>query len=85
VRYVAVSLDDDAAAAKAYIRKHKLYAKYRDRYFIDSDKALASSLDIETVPSILVVSPSGEVRLRKTGHLNSSDLRDIVAAVGQPR
>lgn len=83
VRYIAVSLDDDVAAAKSYIRKHKLYSKYSDRYFVDGGKALSSSLDIETVPSILVVSSAGDVRLRKTGHLNSSDLRDIVAAVDQ--
>jgi len=83
VRYIAVSLDDDADAARAYIRKHKLYSKYSDRYFVDAGKTLASSLDIETVPSILVVSVAGDVRLRKSGHLNSSDLRDIVTAIDQ--
>ena len=83
VRYIAVSLDDDADAARAYIRKHKLYSKYSDRYFVDAGKTLASSLDIETVPSILVVSVAGDVSLRKSGHLNSSDLRDIVTAIDQ--
>jgi thiol-disulfide isomerase/thioredoxin len=83
VSYLAVSLDDDADAAARYIRKHKLYSKYRDRYFVDGDKALSASLGIETVPSILVVAPSGDVLLHKSGHLNSTDLRDIVGAIRQ--
>ena len=83
VSYLAVSLDDESEAASRYIRKHKLYGKYKDRYFIDLDKALSASLDIETVPSILVVSPGGKVLVHKTGHLNSTDLYDIASAIRQ--
>ena len=83
VTYLAVSLDDERGPAASYIRKHKLYDKYKDRYFIDTDKALSTSLGIETVPSILVVSPAGNVLLQKSGHLNSSDLNDIVGAIRQ--
>ncbi len=83
VSYLAVSLDDDADAAARYIRKHKLYPKYKDRYFVDGEKLLSASLGIETVPSILVVTPAGDVLLHKSGHLNSTDLRDIVGAIRQ--
>ena len=83
VSYLAVSLDDDTQAAESYIRKHKLYSKYKDRYFVDGNKELSASLGIETVPSILVVSPAGDVLLHKSGHLNSTDLRDIVGAIRQ--
>ncbi len=83
VSYLAVSLDDDPDAARRYIRKHKLYPKYQDRYFLDGEKRLSASLGIETVPSILVVTPAGEVLLHKSGHLNSTDLKDIVGAIRQ--
>ncbi len=83
VTYLAVSLDDDTEAALRYIRKHRLYSKYPDRYFVDGDKRLSASLGIETVPSILVVSPAGDVLLHKSGHLNSTDLKDIVGAIRQ--
>lgn len=83
VSYLAVSLDDDAGAAASYVRKHKLYPKYKDRYFVDGDKVLSASLGIETVPSILVVTSAGDVLLHKSGHLNSTDLRDIVGAIRQ--
>ncbi len=83
VSYLAVSLDDDADAAARYIRKHKLYSKYKDRYFVDGDKELSASLGIDTVPSILVVTPTGDVLLHKSGHLNSTDLKDIVGAIRQ--
>ena len=83
VTYLAVSLDDDTDAARRYIRKHKLYSKYQDRYFVDHGKRLSAALGIETVPSILVVTPAGDVLLHKSGHLNSTDLKDIVGAIRQ--
>jgi thiol-disulfide isomerase/thioredoxin len=83
VSYLAVSLDDERGPAARYIRKHRLYDKYKDRFFIDTGKALSTSLGIETVPSILVVGPAGDILLQKSGHLNSSDLNDIVGAIRQ--
>ncbi len=81
VKYVAVSLDDDREAAATYIRKHQLFPKYSDRYFLDSSKSLSSALDIQTVPSIVLVNASGDVLLAKSGHLNSTDLNDIVTVI----
>ena len=34
VSYLAVSLDDEVGDATEYIRRHSLYEKYKDRYFI---------------------------------------------------
>ena len=81
VKYVAVSLDDEASDAASYIRKHRLFEKYANRYFVDSDKRLSAALDVETVPSILLVTTDGSVLLAKSGHLNSTDLNDIVSAI----
>jgi thiol-disulfide isomerase/thioredoxin len=81
MKYIAVSLDDEIAAAENYIRKHSLYEKYSDRYFFDVDKQLSVSLGIESVPSILLVDGNGNILVKKSGHLNSADLQDFVSAV----
>jgi len=81
VRYVAVSIDDDVDAARVYIRKHRLFEKYSDRYFVDSEKAFAASLDITTVPTILLVNSRGEVLVRKSGHLNAADFQEFARAM----
>ena len=81
VNYIAVSLDDEFSDAKDYIIKHKLYDKYSDRYFVDSDKRLSVSLGVETVPSIMLVDGDGNILVRKAGHLNGADLRDFVTAI----
>jgi thiol-disulfide isomerase/thioredoxin len=81
VGYVAVSIDDDIDAAETYIRRHGLYQKYSDRYFVDTGKALSESLGVNTVPTILLVDADGQVLVRKRGHLNAADLRDFVVAM----
>ena len=85
VGYVAVSIDDDAEAARDYIRKHRLYAKYANRYFVDAGKALSGSLGVVTVPTILLVNRDGDVLVRKSGHLNAADYRDFVTAMNGNR
>ena len=81
VTYVAVSIDDEADDARTYIRKHRLFEKYSDRYFVDSEKALSGSLDVMTVPTILLIDADGKVLVRKSGHLNGADLRELVVAM----
>ena len=85
VHYVAVSIDDVPDDARVYIRKHRLYEKYSDRYFLDSDKQLSQSLGVNTVPSIFLVDSDGTVLVRKSGHLNSADLRDFVTGMRNAR
>lgn len=85
VGYLAVSLDDETGDAREYIRKHALYAKYEDRYFIDSAKQVSRSLGVSAVPSILLVDADGEVLVRKSGHLNSTDLFEFVSAIRSSR
>jgi len=83
VSYVAVSIDDEVQDARTYIRKHSLYEKYSDRYFVDSEKALSRLLDVTTVPTIMLVDAEGNVLVRKSGHLNGADLRDFVIAMNR--
>jgi len=85
VRYIAVSIDDDNEAARTYIRKHRLFEKYSDRYFVDSEKALSASLDVNTVPTILLVNSQGEVLVRRSGHLNAADFQDLAMAMSNTR
>lgn len=80
LRYIAVSLDERPADARDYIRAHKLFEKYSDRYFVDADRRLSESLGIATVPTVLLVDAEGRVLIRKSGHLNSADLNELLAA-----
>ena len=84
VKYIAVSLDDQATDATRYIRQHPLYKKYRGRYFIDSTKRIAGVLDVATVPTLLLVDSNGRILVRKHGHLNSADLKDFAVAMQLP-
>jgi thiol-disulfide isomerase/thioredoxin len=80
MKYIAVSLDDETSDARNYIRKHKLFEKYSDRYYIDADKQFSKSLGIDSVPSILLVDENGKILVKKSGHLNSADLLKFVSA-----
>lgn len=80
LRYIAVSLDERPADAREYIRAHKLFEKYSDRYFVDADKELSASLGVTTVPTVLLVDAEGRILARKSGHLNSADLNELQAA-----
>lgn len=84
VSYLAVSLDDDAEAADRYVARLPVAERHPGSYFLDGDKRLAGSLGVESVPSILLVTPEGEVLVHKTGHLNSTDLQAFVQAFPSP-
>lgn len=81
VGYLAISIDDDEAAARGYIERHGLFAKYRDRYFMDTDRKLSASLDISAVPVVMLVDSQGNVLASAFGHLNSTDLRNFANAM----
>jgi thiol-disulfide isomerase/thioredoxin len=85
VHYIAVSIDDVPEDARVYVRKHRLYEKYSDRYFLDAGKKLSQSLGVNTVPTIFLVDSEGRVLVRKSGHLNSTDLRDFVSGMQNAR
>jgi thiol-disulfide isomerase/thioredoxin len=72
--YLAISLDDERDDALRYIEKHALYKKYNNQYFIDSDKLLSTTLGIETVPTVILLDADGNEVVRRSGHLNGTDL-----------
>jgi thiol-disulfide isomerase/thioredoxin len=78
VRYLAVSIDDDAAAARRRLKAHPLFPQYSDRFFHDADQQLSKRFDVVTVPTILIIDADGRERLRHSGHFNSTDLNRIV-------
>jgi len=79
--YLAVSLDDERKDARQYIEKHSLFKKYNERYFIDQDKILARRLGVETVPTIILLDAAGIEIVRRSGHLNSTDLQQFSAGM----
>ena len=81
LKYIAVSLDDEFDDARGYIRKHSLYEKYSNRYFIDSDKQFSASIGVITVPTVILVDEDGKILVEKIGHIGSTDLQDFVSAI----
>ena len=81
LKYIAVSLDGEFDDARDYIRKHSLYKKYSDRYFIDSYKQFSASIGVITVPTIVLVDEDGKILVQKFGHISSTDLQEFVSAV----
>jgi thiol-disulfide isomerase/thioredoxin len=79
--YLAVSLDDETDDALQYIQKHALYEKYSKQYFIDTNKSLATKLGVETVPTVVLLDADGNEVVRRSGHLNSSDLQQLSAGL----
>lgn len=79
--YLAVSVDDEPADALQYIEKHALYIKYNDRFFIDADKMLSTNLGVETIPTVILLDASGKEIVRRSGHLNSSDLLQLTVGM----
>lgn len=77
VQYLAISLDETPENARAYIARHALFEKYKSRYFHDRGKVLAGHYDVVTVPTILLIDGNGDVVVRKSGHLNSTDQQDL--------
>ena len=83
VRYLVVSTDADPADARRRLEAHPLLAEHPDRFFHDSTQQLATHFYVTTVPTVLVVGAGGGVRLRHSGHFNSSELKRLVSVLAE--
>lgn len=79
VRYLVVSIDENAADARRRLEAHPQFPLNRDRFFHDSDQQLSKHFEVVTVPTVLVIGADGRERLRHRGHFNSSDLTRLVS------
>ena len=78
LHYITVSIDEDKGAARSYLKKHPLAAKISGSSYIDSNKLMSQTFDIQTVPTLLLIDANGKVVLRHEGHLNSTDKVNFV-------
>jgi thiol-disulfide isomerase/thioredoxin len=85
VVYLAVSVDDDAAAPRAYLERHPLFGLHPRRFWFDTSAALKRSLAVEAVPLIVLLDASGRELLRHAGHMNSADLQRFRNLLTQQR
>lgn len=83
VRYLAVSTDEDAADGRRRLASHPLFPRHPERFFHDTHGRLAARLQVTTVPTVLVVAADGRVRLRHSGHFNSSELGRLVTLLAR--
>jgi thiol-disulfide isomerase/thioredoxin len=68
-RFVPVSVDETISEARDYFKKQKDTVKpLRKVSFHDADAKLATALDVEALPAVLVVDDDGKVLLAVTGH-----------------
>ena len=81
VRYLVVSIDDDAADARQALESQPLVPRRADRYYHDADKHLMRRLKVFTVPTLLVLDAAGEERLRLHGHVGTEALSRLAQEV----
>ncbi|MCJ8274812.1 MAG: TlpA family protein disulfide reductase [Psychrosphaera sp.] len=72
--YFAISIDDKFIDAKNYLAKIPLYKKHTNRFWFDQQSKLKQSLNITTVPTVVIIDHQGMPIWRTSGHLNSDDL-----------
>jgi len=71
--YLAINIDDNLKDAKNYLSKNPLYKEHPTRYWYDKNKVIKSTLNITTVPTVMVIDSNKKVLWVTRGHLNSDD------------
>jgi thiol-disulfide isomerase/thioredoxin len=91
--YLAINIDDNLEDSKNYLSKHPLYKQHPARYWYDKNKIISTTLNITTVPTVMVIDSNKNVLWVTRGHLNSDDFlslrrwlkRDSQPNVGQKK
>jgi thiol-disulfide isomerase/thioredoxin len=76
--FIGVNYRDDAAAARAYLRKYGVEYPSLE----DPSGSLAYRFDVPYLPATIFVDRSGEMRYRAVGALTTSRLDTLLADVG---
>jgi thiol-disulfide isomerase/thioredoxin len=64
VVFLAISVDDDEATAKRFMKKHKLQGPI---FFFDPGKKLSTACELEAIPAIFLLDSNGAVKFTQTG------------------
>lgn len=75
--YLAINIDDNKKDATSYLSKHPLYKQYPERYWYDQNQLIRTTLNITTVPTVMVIDSSKKVLWVTKGHLNSDDFLSL--------
>jgi thiol-disulfide isomerase/thioredoxin len=70
VTFIAVNIDEDGAAGRAFVAKAKLAAMLAA---YDPSRASADAYDPPTMPTTYVIDPNGLVRVRHEGYRKGDD------------
>lgn len=81
---IALSIDEDEAAAEAYLAKRKPLERMNHLSFRhDRSGRLKTMFSINAVPTVLLLSSDGKTLSKVSGHLKKSDLLKISRALNQ--
>jgi len=75
--YLAINIDENVKDAIDYLSKHPLYKRHPDRYWYDQNEVIETTLNITTVPTVMVIDSNKKVLWVTIGHLNSDDFLSL--------
>jgi thiol-disulfide isomerase/thioredoxin len=75
--YLAINIDENVKDAIDYLSKHPLYEQHPERYWYDQNKVIRTTLNITTVPTVMVIDSNKKVLWVTRGHLNSDDFLSL--------
>ena len=86
VNFVTISVDEEMSDAKAYILSpKKRVKKFKKKSYLDVGAKLATGLDIEAIPSVVLLSPKGKVLKVIAGHPTKKKLNELKALIKAKR
>lgn len=78
LKFVTVSVDEELSAAKSYFEHLPAdFKSLADFAYFDKAGDFAEKLRVKAIPSIMLISSSGEIVMQLTGHPNSSQIKDM--------
>lgn len=78
VKFVTVSVDEDLKSAKGYFKNLPQNLKHLEsKAYFDSDAKLASNLEVDALPTFMVINSSGQIMETFTGHPDKKDLSKL--------
>ncbi len=71
VRFASINIGEDKEKAQNYIKKHRLYNKYKNSFYTNSSKNLLKALSVNAVPIIFVIDKNGKILHESRSHIDA--------------
>lgn len=81
VQFLSINIEEDQEQARTHIQKHQLYEKYKTSFYTAPSKSLLEGLQIESVPTIVIVGATEQVVYESRSHINAPQKFAIIKAL----